>query len=379
MSEEGPPDVSSIMPLLPFVLSTHWRTIVDVDPLTGQLSHSAANECLFNLVLFEHDGKIFFRNRLDNGTFHISGNQHSFDISKDKDTGKITIRKHGLFASAEPNGNILINRTSANAWETFSPLLVVDACGKRLSNYVSVPQFRRGCSVPKIIHQTFLGRDVPKLLQKNVEELRDSNPDYIYRLWKDKDVFDFIYDVYGYKFLLVYMRINRNYGACRADLFRYLCIFKLGGVYLDIKSGVNRKLSDIIRPDDVYLLSHWDNEPGGRRQNFGTHSDMSHFPGGEYQQWHVIAAPGHPFLERVIETVVRNISNYDPARHGVGRIGALRVTGPFAYTKAIKPIVDLHPHRMIKSESDGLVYNAVGDHIKILKNHYSLLKTPVVI
>ncbi len=37
-----------------------------------------------------------------------------------------------------------------------------------------------------------------------------------------------------------------RYGVVLADIFRYLVIYNEGGVYLDIKSTVNRPLDEII-------------------------------------------------------------------------------------------------------------------------------------
>ena len=36
-----------------------------------------------------------------------------------------------------------------------------------------------------------------------------------------------------------YERINPNYGAAKADIFRVLVLHKYGGVYFDIKSKVD--------------------------------------------------------------------------------------------------------------------------------------------
>ena len=45
---------------------------------------------------------------------------------------------------------------------------------------------------------------------------------------------------YGESILSCYLRIDPVYGAARADLFRYLLLYRTGGVYLDIKSAARR-------------------------------------------------------------------------------------------------------------------------------------------
>ena len=110
----------------------------------------------------------------------------------------------------------------------------------------------------------------------------------------------------------------------------------------------------MIRPSDTYILSHWRNAPGEPFEGWGLHPECG--PYGEYQQWHIIAAPQHAFLRATISAVMWNIDNYSIEHHGVGKPGVLRTTGPIAYTKAITPLVDRYEHRLVDIESLGFVY-----------------------
>ena len=109
----------------------------------------------------------------------------------------------------------------------------------------------------------------------------------------------------------------------------------------------------------------------------------AHVPFGEFQQWHVAAAPGHPFLKAVIERVLRNIQTYNRGLHGTGAYAVLRVTGPVAYTLAIEPLLARHPHRIVDSKRDlGLVYSvfdsgAARSHESMFP-HYAKLEAPLV-
>src|SRR5438067_2696757 len=96
-----------------------------------------------------------------------------------------------------------------------------------------VPTLVQGDSIPKVIHQTFPTKDLPPRIQANVELIRSQNPDYEWNFYDDKKIVDFISSRYDQRILDLYLKINPNYGAARADLFRYLCIYQLGGVYLD--------------------------------------------------------------------------------------------------------------------------------------------------
>jgi hypothetical protein len=246
----------------------------------------------------------------------------------------------------------------------------------------ALPEWPRGTSVPRIIHQTFPTKALPAALQASVDAMRALNPDWEYNLYDDADVEAFVERHYGTSMLQRYRRINPRYGAARADLFRYLLLYKEGGVYLDIKSTTRSPLSKVLRADDAYLLSQWRNETGGRFRKWGLYHDLSHIPGGEFQQWFIVAAPGHPLLRAVILNVLRNLRVYSPDLHGAGRIAVLRTTGPIAYTLAIAPHLSRHPHRIVESDTDlaleYTIFPKFKDHGQLFTTHYAAQEDSIV-
>lgn len=235
--------------------------------------------------------------------------------------------------------------------------------------------------IPKIIHQTFYQTRLPDELQQNVCRLKELNPEWEYRFYDDGDINDFIKKSYPPNVLDCFSRIDIRYGAARADLFRYLLMYKCGGVYLDIKSSVTKPLDSVLRPDDEYLLSCWPNKIGEPYEGWGCHDELSHMPNGEFQQWYIVTAPGHPFLKAAIETVLRNIKTYNPVLHGVGKHGVLRVTGPVPYTLAINRLLSECNYRLVDSAADlGFAYSVYDQrkHVGIFKSHYTTLTFPVV-
>src|SRR4051794_998673 len=117
-------------------------------------------------------------------------------------------------------------------------------------------------SIPRIFHQIHLGGELPQNLRNNVEELKHRNPDWEHRLYADADAKNFIAENYDLSMLEAYLRIDAPYGAARADLLRHLILYRLGGVYCDMRSTFDRPLDDCIRDDDSYLLAQWRNGPG---------------------------------------------------------------------------------------------------------------------
>jgi hypothetical protein len=251
---------------------------------------------------------------------------------------------------------------------------------KRTSaSWLDAPQ--AGARIPKIIHQTYGTRDLPKALQRNVADLQAANPGWDYRFYDDAAIEAFLVEHFGPGVHALYQRIDPRYGAARADLFRYLVIYKLGGVYLDIKSRFLRPIDNVLHGDEGFILSQWSNGPGQKYEGFGLKPEVARIPGGEFQQWHVIAAPGHPFLHAVLLAIFDGIERYVPWRHGTGKVGVIRLTGPIVYTLTIAPLVELHPHRRIANESViGLDYSVVpGDtHKTLFKAHYTTSDVAVV-
>lgn len=217
-------------------------------------------------------------------------------------------------------------------------------------------------SIPRIIYQTCADRGaLPAEIAANVDALKETNPGWAHRLYEDKDIFRFIRDNYGESVHRCARRINPKYGVVLADLFRYLAVYKTGGVYLDIKSSIESPLDNFLRATDSFILSQWRNRFAEEFQGWGLHPEIRGFPGGEFQQWHVIAAPGHPFLRSVIRRVMFNIENYDPKVHGTGAYGVLRLSGPVCYTLAILPQLRKHPFRVVDVGNFGLRYSIYRD------------------
>jgi hypothetical protein len=248
-----------------------------------------------------------------------------------------------------------------------------------------LPAFAAGDHIPKIIHQTYPTTGLPAVLESNVRRIRAMNPGWEYRFYSDADVDAFISNEYGELIYRYFQRIDPQYGAARADLFRYLLIYKCGGIYLDIKSTLDEPLDQVIRYDDVFLLSQWNIACGEKMYGkAGQHAELTSIPGGEFQQWHVVAAPGHPLLHAVIEAVLANIDIYNPEVHGTRKKGVLRVTGPIAYTLGIYPLLHLHPHRLVDARHElGFRYSiypaeVFSAHKALFKVHYSDVAEPLV-
>lgn len=243
-------------------------------------------------------------------------------------------------------------------------------------------------TIPKIIHQTYRSAELPADIQVIVNDLIANNPDWEYRFYTDDDILTYITTHFDERTLEAYRRINPVYGAAKADLFRYLVLYREGGVYLDIKSTCIHPLSTVIKPEDKFIVTQWQNETGQKDEGTGLFlyfTQKLNITHGEYQQWFIICEQHSPVMKHVVDTVIENILTYRPWHYGFhcyGKRGVLSVTGPIAYTKAVHEIQSHHSIRFERYDKDiGFVYSALKsnrEHTKVLANHYANHKSYVV-
>jgi mannosyltransferase OCH1-like enzyme len=248
--------------------------------------------------------------------------------------------------------------------------------------HARLPEVPRSSGIPKIIHQTANARPLVPALENAMRNAREKNPGWEHVFYDETGRARFIRDHCGDAVWAMYERINPLYGAARADFFRYVVTYFRGGVYADVKTDFVRPFAETIREDDQFIVSSWDNGPGGSQPGFGKHPELGVFGRDEIQQWFIISAAGHPFLRAAIAQVLANMETYNRFLIGTGKIGVLRTTGPIAYTAAIAPLLSRHRHREVSGEHEiGLKYS-IGqgyDHRASLGTHYSELSEPLIL
>lgn len=242
--------------------------------------------------------------------------------------------------------------------------------------------------IPKSIMQTCRKKeDLPDEILENIRKICSQNPEWSYYLYEDPMIEDYISRNYGETILDYYKRISDEYGAAKADLFRYLYVYHEGGIYLDIKSSIATPLEGSIRADDSFLLSYWDNLEGQKHQGVGHYSDVfKDYPRGEIPQWFIIASKGHPLLRDIIIQVLKNIDNYNPYVNGVGWSGTVHTTGPVPYSLAIYDRIPNYDYRLVDAFSEiGMVYSIYEDshksgpyHAKAIKSDYRKGVKPLI-
>lgn len=175
-------------------------------------------------------------------------------------------------------------------------------------------------------------------IRESWEKMREINQDWRIAIFSDSKQEQFLKKNLSSRAFEAYQAINPSYGAARADFFRYCACFLLGGVYIDVKSHISAPLSLMLKDEDQFLLSQWDNRPGqDHADTWGRHAEIGHVMGGEFIQWLIVARSRHPFLKAVIGSLIKGIEaeQLSSGNRLSGWKGVLKLTGPIAFTRAI--------------------------------------------
>jgi mannosyltransferase OCH1-like enzyme len=114
--------------------------------------------------------------------------------------------------------------------------------------------FIENCEIPKIIIKTgsFAVSDLPIEIANLYNQITESNPHYTLFYFDDDDRLKFIQDNYEERYINAYKKLIPK--AYQADLFRYLILYKYGGVYMDFSMSPLIPLDDIIKSyKEVYV------------------------------------------------------------------------------------------------------------------------------
>ena len=104
--------------------------------------------------------------------------------------------------------------------------------------------------IAKVLHLTYFSSEVvPRYIWEGFERAADG--EYEIKFYDDAACIDFIRREYDDELVSIFQAMHD--GAHKADLFRYCLLYKVGGVYLDIKTIPFVKLAELFpdRPEGV--------------------------------------------------------------------------------------------------------------------------------
>lgn len=149
--------------------------------------------------------------------------------------------------------------------------------------------------IPQTIHQTWKTSDLPPHLRRWQASWQRCNPTWQLRFYDDQAALEFVRCACP-EFLAVYQGFD--HAIQRADLFRFLVIYRLGGLYADMDMECLRPLGELGNSCQA-ILAVEARLTRQRQQELGYRHP--------YQIANCIfaAAPGHWFLQRVIAAMVQ--------------------------------------------------------------------------
>jgi hypothetical protein len=149
--------------------------------------------------------------------------------------------------------------------------------------------------IPRIIHQTYF-EEISKERYPQLFRLQNTwkASGWEYRFYSDDTAREYIRVNYPERFVSVFDALLP--GAYKADFFRYLILFKDGGIYADIDVMLDANLEKFITPD-LAFFSPLDSVAGYADENFCLWNGL------------IGSAPTHPILANVIEWMVNLVSS----------------------------------------------------------------------
>lgn len=171
--------------------------------------------------------------------------------------------------------------------------------------------------IPKIIWQTYKTKfeDLPFNPAVEAKKWKEMNPDYEYKYFDDDDVYNFIEQEYGVEMLDIVKSFKVP--VMMADLWRYLVIYKYGGVYADIDTECKKPLSEWLNTDLNMIIA----------PENGIH----------YVQYFFAAEKESPVIKSVIDLIVQRCKNVDYEMKEFVHYH----TGPAAFTDGIRAYFNL--------------------------------------
>ena len=199
------------------------------------------------------------------------------------------------------------------------------------------------------------------MIKDSWETMKSKLKRWTFYTFTDKESNQFIHDNFEENIYQAYERINSDYGAAKADFFRYCAIYKLGGIYIDIKSSIDDDPRIFLKDADELILSHWDNKSNQMHTGWGIYPELGPNTNGEFINWLIISKPSHPYIRTLIDSITESILLESQSSKGkYGKLGVLRLTGPIAFTKCLNECISksrISQHRVFQYWDNSIRYS----------------------
>ena len=141
--------------------------------------------------------------------------------------------------------------------------------------------------IPLNIFQTWHTKNLPNLMKRTTDYIRESNPKFNYYLYDNDDCAEFIKNNFDENVFNAYNSLIP--GAYKADLWRYCILYIEGGIYLDVKYKPQCNFKFINLTENEHFVLDAD--------NVGIYNAL------------MVCLPNNNLLLRAINKIVENVQN----------------------------------------------------------------------
>jgi mannosyltransferase OCH1-like enzyme len=202
--------------------------------------------------------------------------------------------------------------------------------------------------IPRIIHQTWKNEEIPAKWLKYQNKVKELHPGWQYCLWTDDNNNEFVKKEFP-RFYAVYKAFPKN--IMRADIIRYLIMYKIGGLYLDLDYEMLKPFQ--YTGKELVL-------PVSRNISFGDNRDL-------LGNCIFASTPGHIFWKNLIEDLQNNppqVDNYLEVLHTTGPEFLSRIFYAGSYDDAFLPErLMFHPPVKNKNQYKKIIHNGISEGI----------------
>jgi len=173
--------------------------------------------------------------------------------------------------------------------------------------------------IPKIIWQTYKDPfdKLPSYAKEVAQTWKDINPEYKYIYMDDAAIEKFVLTYYGSDWYNIIK--NCPIGVMKSDIWRYLIIYKYGGIYIDLDTICTKPLKEWVDHSKSFIICVDDDQI-------------------TYGQYAFAGSPSSGVLKKIIDNVKYNFKNPDYTnRHFVHYL-----TGVHVFTNSIKEYFNIN-------------------------------------
>jgi len=167
-------------------------------------------------------------------------------------------------------------------------------------------------AIPKILHQTYRTKEIPERLEEYRRKLIELHPGWDYRFYGDDECRDIV-KRYFPSFLPVYESCSAP--VQKADIFRIIAVYALGGFYLDIDVECINSLDPLCEFHCVFAEELTITQELAEELDHRDRLRVGNFMFG--------SEPGHPFLLHILRKMAVESQREIISEHDV-----LESTGP---------------------------------------------------